>query len=83
MLFDTDLLGLKYELIDYLSDHDIMMFEHYSEVEIDMSNREMKILFTCEFLNEYHFPIRKWAVANGFTAPFFNASTSKLIMRRR
>lgn len=75
---DTALLGLKYEFISYLADHDIMMFSDFSDMEVDMSNGEIVIVMLRDFLPDC---IIHWAKKNGFRRPF-QADNGKVYLRR-
>jgi hypothetical protein len=66
---DTEILGLKFELIDYLQGEGVNWFEHFSEVESNMTERTLCALITCGW-EEIKSPFERWAMDNGFKLRF-------------
>lgn len=69
MAFDVSLLGLKHELIAFLAEHDVVWFSDFSQVEVDMGNRELKIELSCSY-DRVKTPLAKFARRHGFTTVF-------------
>jgi hypothetical protein len=63
---DTELLGLKYELIEWLSERGYEWFTDFTDVEIDMGNAEILVHTRGDSMPLAQ-ECAKWCIANGFT----------------
>lgn len=70
--FDTDLLGLKFELISYLGEHDINWFVDFTDVEADLSNREIKLTVMGIISYKDQVIYLHWGMKNGFVTQFLD-----------
>lgn len=82
MDFDTELLGLKYELVDFLSDRDFCYFSDFTDVDVCMSEHEIKVTILTEYTNEFAKVFSEWAKLNKFIVSFIE-ETSKVKLRRK
>jgi hypothetical protein len=80
-VFDTELLGLQHELIAYLGEAGFAYFSDVSAVEVDISNRELKIVINCT-RRSIERSIRKFAGENGFTSVSFNERNGSFYLKR-
>lgn len=80
--FDTDLLGLQYELMDFLSERGFVWFEHYSSIEVDISNAEMKVYLKCKW-DEIKTHFGEFGRANGFVSVNYYKDRGAVYMKRR
>lgn len=63
--FDSELIGVKYELIDWLTDKEVLWFQDYTNIEADITNSELRVYISCE-ITKIVPPLRKWGIANKF-----------------
>ncbi len=80
--FDTSLLGLKYVLIDFLGDHDIRWFEDFDDVDVDISNGELKVYLRCDWAKVAE-AIQAFASQNNFPRVFFSPEKGAVTLRRK
>lgn len=81
-VIDADLLGLKYELIEHLGNHDIAWFQDFSEVEADLGNRELKVYVNGDYTNAFRAAVHSFAREHKFKECFFSEEKQAVYMRR-
>ena len=79
--FDTDLLGLQHELISELQEAGFAYFSDVTQVEVDLSNREMKVMIACD--NKAIEPaIKKFAKENKFKSVTYSGDRGAYYLKR-
>ena len=80
--FDTALLGLKYDLIDFLGQHDILWFEDFDDVDVDISNGELKVYLRCDWAKVAD-AIQAFASQNNFPRVTFSPEKGAVTLKRK
>lgn len=81
--FDTDLLGLQYELVAHLSERGFDIYDAYSGVEVDLSGGELRIHLISEFTVKFSEAIRFFAMQNNFKHCSHSQERGYVSIRRR
>ncbi len=81
--FDSELLGLRFELVNWLGDHGFQWFDAFQEVEADLGNRELKVNLSCPYEGKIVDVIGRFARENGFAKVFFSDEKGAVYLRRR
>jgi len=79
---DTELLELQHSLRSFLEEHDVVWFQDYERIEVDLSNAELKIdlIGGPEALK---LPLREFAKRHGFKKIFYSREKGAIYLRRR
>lgn len=79
---DAEVLGLKYELIQALSDAGFAWFKDFTDVEADMSNAELKVVISC-CITCIEPTLKKFANKHHFARSFFASDRGAYYLKRR
>lgn len=80
--FDTELLGLQHELNDFLSNRGFNVYEHYIDVEVNLTEPEIRVTITDEMTPAFAKAFMDWARENGFIYCFLRQIGKVKLMRR-
>lgn len=78
---DIDLLGLKYELVNHLSEAGFEQYSDYKEIEVDLGNHEIKVNLITPF-KEMEQALRSWGQREKFKKVFFSQEKGAIYFRR-
>lgn len=79
--FDSELLAVKFTLIDYLTDKGFAYFQDFLDVETDLSESSMSVMINCE-ITKIAPVIDSFCQKYRFWVAGFDDSTGRLIMFR-
>jgi hypothetical protein len=79
---DFDLLGLQYELQEYLNENDCIWFVDYSCIECDIGNAEFKVELLCSW-GKVKDLLTRWGKTHGFKRIFYSEDKGVAYLRRR
>ena len=81
---DTDLFGLQYELVDFLGDRGLVVYDDFRAVEVDVGNAEIVVSgLSVPWGGALESALRLFAAQRVFPVIFYDAETSSVHLRRR